>query len=131
MHLFTYTEYQRLLANGRETDQDHRPVAKFYIPGSGGMTWLITAIDPVNPRFAQGLEDLGHGFPQYGRIDLKDFVDIPMKYDLPFEKDDCFQSYFPVSVYIAAAQDLQYIVEDYGVLARYVRKKKGPYYRPL
>ena len=45
MNLLTKTQREQLLVNGRNRDQDHRPVVKFFDP-CGAATWLFTELDP-------------------------------------------------------------------------------------
>ena len=44
MILLTGTQRDRLLANGRQRDQDHIPVVKFFNPLGEGV-WLATELD--------------------------------------------------------------------------------------
>lgn len=44
MILLTDTQRDRLLANGRDRDQDHIPVVKFFNPFGAGV-WLATELD--------------------------------------------------------------------------------------
>lgn len=125
MALIAQTEYEQLLINGNEdnTGKDHRPVVKLFIPASGGMVWLLTEIDRFNPRYAYGLVDLGHGCPEYGRIDLKDIADMRGRFDLPVQRDDYFIACYPISVYAKAAAALEYVTEDNTILSRFVQNK--------
>ena len=45
MTLFTNAQFEQLLANGRNRDQDHPPVVKLFTPDAG-CTWLLSEIDP-------------------------------------------------------------------------------------
>ncbi len=54
MKLFTKTIEQKLLANGRNRDQDHAPVVKIFNP-MGSATWLINEMDSETPDLLHGL----------------------------------------------------------------------------
>ena len=60
MILLTDTQRDRLLANGRDRDQDHIPVVKFFNPFGAGV-WLATELDedpepcrPVSGQYPGG-----------------------------------------------------------------------------
>ena len=75
MKLFTRAIEEKLLANGRNRDQDHAPVVKIFNP-MGSATWLLSEIDPECPDLGFGLADLGMGCPELGSVsitDLKNF----------------------------------------------------------
>ena len=45
MKLLTARQRDRLIANGRQSDTNHVPVAKLYYPAVAG-TWLLIREDP-------------------------------------------------------------------------------------
>ena len=61
MILLTGTQRDRLLANGRQRDQDHIPVVKFFNPLGDGV-WLATELD--GDGVGVGRRDVGVGGPQ-------------------------------------------------------------------
>ena len=62
MILLTGAQRDRLLANGRQRDQDHIPVVKFFNPFGEGV-WLATELDE-DGDIMFGLADLG--YPELG-----------------------------------------------------------------
>ncbi len=92
------------------------------MPGTG-CTWLITEIDPEEPRLAFGLCDLGMGFPELGYIDLDELMSIRTKLGLGVDRDLCFKSEYPISVYANAARTSEMITEDDSILSKHADKK--------
>jgi hypothetical protein len=111
MNLFTKAQFEQLLANGRNRDQDHPPVVKLFTPDAN-CTWLISEIDPEEQEIAFGLCDLGQGFPELGCISLAELRSVRGKLGLPVERDLTFTAEYPMSVYAEAARKAEAITED-------------------
>lgn len=105
--LFTSTQRQRLLANGRRSatgkDIDPHPVVKLFLP-DGRATWLLTELDPTTPTRAFGLCDLGFGAPELGYVDLNELARLRGCQRLPVERDRHFVAGQPLSAYASAAR---------------------------
>ena len=111
MNLFTKAQFEQLLANGRNRDQDHPPVVKLFTPDAG-CTWLLSEIDPEEPDIAFGLCDLGLGFPELGCVSLTELRSVRGKLGLPVERDLSFTAKHPTSVYAEAARQAEGITES-------------------
>lgn len=120
----TIAQYEQLLQNGSPENRgkDHNPVVKLFYPGTG-CTWLLTEIDPEEPRLAFGLCDLGMGFPELGHVDLDEMDSVKIKGIWSIERDLYFQGKYPISVYASAARMNDQITEDDVILANHVPKK--------
>ena len=68
MILLTGAQQDRLLANGRQRDQDHIPVVKFFNPLGEGV-WLATELDEDGDVMF-GLADIG--CPELGSWSLEE-----------------------------------------------------------
>mgnify|MGYP001254181776 CR=1 FL=1 len=97
--LFTKTQLEQMLKNGRQTQEDHignhPPVVRLFMP-DGPATWLLSEIDPEEPDIAFGLCDLGLGFPEMGYVSLSEITSIRGSLGLPIERD----------LHFSATQDL-------------------------
>lgn len=118
MTLFTKEQYQKLLDNGmpQNRDQDHPPVAKLFLPGSGA-TWLLSELDPDNTTIAFGLCDLGLGFPELGTVFTKELEELTHPHlGISIERDLHFEGKYPLSIYAEAARMTGHITEDDATL---------------
>ena len=95
--IFTKQQYDQLLQNGANRDQDHAPVVKFFNAGGQG-DWLISEIDPNDPFIAFGLCDLG--YPELGDVDLRDFIAYNKSHIFWIERDLHFKGNKPMSHYV-------------------------------
>ena len=111
MNFITKEQFEQLLANGRNRDQDHFPVVKLFTPDAS-FTWLLSEIDPDEPDIAFGLCDLGFGFPELGNVSLSEIRSIRGKLGLPVERDMSFTAEHPMSVYAEAARQAEGITLD-------------------
>jgi hypothetical protein len=116
MKLFTKTQYEKLLVNGRESatnpNADHWPVVKLFTPNAGATwLWLLTEIDPEDTNRAYGLCDLGMGYAEFGSVWLPEIVALRGHLRLPVERDFSFEAQAPISAYIKASQAEGRIVE--------------------
>ncbi|HEY2034443.1 MAG TPA: DUF2958 domain-containing protein [Rhizomicrobium sp.] len=111
MNLYTEAQFEQLLTQGRNRDQDHPPVVKLFTPDAN-FTWLLSEIDPEEPDIAFGLCDLGQGFPELGCVSLAELRSIRGKMGLPVERDLSFVAEHPLSVYAEAARQAEGIIED-------------------
>ncbi|UCJ09110.1 DUF2958 domain-containing protein [Chitinophaga pendula] len=120
----TIAQHQQLWQNGspENREKDHVPVVKLFYPGTG-CTWLLTEIDPDEPRLAFGLCDLGMGFPELGYVDLNEMDSVKIKGIWSVERDLDFKGKYPISVYASAARVCDAITEDDTVLIQHVPKK--------
>ena len=119
MNLYTEAQFERLLAQGLNRDQDHRPVVKLFTPDAN-CTWLVSEIDPEEPEIAFGLCDLGLGFPELGCISLAELRSLRGNLGLPVERDFSFTAEHPMSVYAEAARQGEGITEDTSSLLQAV-----------
>lgn len=94
---------KKLTENGRNNDftgegGDDMPVVKlFHAYGRG--TWLITEYDPEDNTL-YGLCDLGMGFPEFGRVSLKELEDMRHQFGWQsIERDIHFQADKTISEY--------------------------------
>ena len=111
MNLFTQSQLEQLLDNGRNRDQDHLPVVKLFTPDAN-CTWLVSEIDPEEPDIAFGLCDLGFGFPELGNISIAELRSVRGTLGLPVERDLSFTARYPMSVYAEAARQSEGITAD-------------------
>jgi hypothetical protein len=119
MNLFTKSQFEKLLANGRNRDQDHIPVVKLFTPDAN-CTWLVSEIDPEEPDIAFGLCDLGFGFPELGNVSIAELRSVRGKLGLPVERDISFTAKYPMSVYAEAARQSEGITADSRALEQAV-----------
>ena len=111
MNLLTNTQREQLLVNGRNRDQDHRPVVKFFDP-CGAATWLFTELDPEDGDTLFGLSDIGFGTPELGYSSLAEIASIRLRFGLGIERDLYFKPRHSLSVYAEAARAAGRIVES-------------------
>lgn len=83
MILLTADHRARLLANGRNPDQDHVPVEKLFNPVGIG-TWLVTRMESDGDTLF-GLADLG--FPEYGSFSLSEIAALRLPFGMGIERD--------------------------------------------
>ena len=101
MILLTGTQRDRLLANGRQRDQDHIPVVKFFNPLGAGV-WLATELDE-DGDIMFGLADLG--YPELGSWSLSEMQSVRLPFGMGIERDLLFTGDFPISVWAEAARE--------------------------
>ena len=101
MILLTDTQRDRLLANGRDLDQDHIPVVKFFNPFGAGV-WLATELD-LDGDIMFGLADIG--YPELGSWSLNDLRSIRLPFGMGIERDLLFTGDFPISVWADVARE--------------------------
>ncbi|TFF37935.1 DUF2958 domain-containing protein [Mucilaginibacter psychrotolerans] len=116
MKLFTQTQYDQLIENGKDMGEykDHHPVVRLYITGTA-CTWLLTELCPDEPDIAFGLCDLGMGFPEIGYVSIQEITDAQGPFQR-LERDLYFNGEYPISVYAEAARDIGQITLDETVL---------------
>lgn len=119
MELFTKAQFEQLIANGRNRDQDHPPVVKLFTPDAQ-CTWLVSEIDPDENDLAFGLCDLGMGYPELGYIDLIEIRAARGQLGLRVERDFSFTGKYPMSIYAEAARQAEHIVENDSTLQQVV-----------
>ena len=101
MILLTGTQRAHLLANGRDRDQDHIPVVKFFNPFGAGV-WLATELDEGGDIMF-GLADLG--YPELGSWSLEELRSVRLPFGMRIERDLLFTGDFPLSVWAEAARE--------------------------
>lgn len=101
MILLTDMQRDRLLANGRQRDQDHIPVVKFFNPFGAGV-WLATELDE-DGDIMFGLADLGS--PELGSWSLEELSSVRLPFGMGIERDLLFTGDFPISVWAEAARE--------------------------
>lgn len=101
MILLTDTQRDRLLANGRQRDQDHIPVVKFFNPLGAGV-WLATELDE-NGDIMFGLADLGS--PELGSWSLEELSSVRLPFGMGIERDLLFTGDFPISLWAESARE--------------------------
>jgi len=108
--VLTAIQFEKLVSNHKNTNQDHKPVVKFF--GGASCTWLISELDPET-GIAFGLCDLGMGSPELGYVSLYEIMAIRFPpFGLPAERDLYFEGEHPMSVYANKAKENGYIVCD-------------------
>jgi hypothetical protein len=112
MILLTPELRERLLANGRERDTDHIPVAKFFNPLGEGV-WLAAELDEDGDTLF-GLADLGE--PELGSFSLAEMSAVRLPLGLGIERDVLFEGLCPISVWAEAARRTGSIREAERVL---------------
>ena len=82
MILLTSTQRDRLLENGRQREQDHIPVVKFFNPLGEGV-WLATELDEGGDIMF-GLADLGS--PELGSWSLSEMQSVRLPFGMGIER---------------------------------------------
>ena len=100
MILLTDELRARLLANGRQRDDDHIPVVKFFNPLGEGV-WLAAELDADGDTMF-GLADIG--CPELGSWSLREMEAVRLPLGLGIERDVLFTGDFPISVWAEAAR---------------------------
>jgi len=121
MILLTDTQRDRLLANGRDRDQDHIPVVKFFNPFGAGV-WLATELDE-DCDIMFGLADIG--YPELGSWSLNELRSIRLPFGMGIERDLLFTGDFPISVWAEAARAASSIRDAERLLYRSGRLPGG------
>ena len=121
MILLTDTQRDRLLANGRDRDQDHIPIVKFFNPFGAGV-WLATELDE-DGDIMFGLADIG--YPELGSWSLNELRYIRLPFGMGIERDLLFTGDFPISVWAEAARDAGSIRDAERLLYRSGRLSSG------
>ena len=107
MKLLTQSQREQLLANGRNRDRDHPPVAKFFNPTGIG-TWLFSELSEDGDTLF-GLADLGE--PELGYASLSEIASVRLRFGLGIERDLNFKPRHALTVYAEAARAAGRIVE--------------------
>lgn len=101
MILLTGNQRDRLLANGRDRDEDHIPVVKFFNPFGAGV-WLATELDDGGDIMF-GLADLG--YPELGSWSLEELRSVRLPFGMGIERDLRFTGDFSISVWAETARE--------------------------
>jgi hypothetical protein len=86
----------------RRREPDPAPVVKFFNP-LGAAIWLATEIDADGDTLF-GLADLGFGCPELGSFSLCEIAALRLPFGLGIERDLCFESAVPLSVWADTAR---------------------------
>ena len=84
------------------TEPDPAPVVKLFNP-VGAATWLATELDADGDTLF-GLADLGFGCPELGSFSLSEIEALRLPFGLAVERDHCFETALPLSVWADAAR---------------------------
>ena len=107
MELLTDTQREQLLANGRNPEQDHAPVANFFNPCGLG-TCLFSKLDSIgNTLFEHCQMDC----PELGNASLFEIAAVRLPGGLRIERDLHFTPRYSLRVYAEAARAADRIVE--------------------
>ncbi len=95
---------------------DPAPVVKFFNP-AGAATWLATELDTDDDTLF-GLADLGFGCPELGCFSLGEIERLRLPFGLTIERDLCFETAHPLSVWAQWARRAGSILRAERLLAR-------------
>ncbi|MBR9822019.1 MAG: DUF2958 domain-containing protein [Rhodobacteraceae bacterium] len=121
MIFLTDTQRDRLQANGRDRDQDHIPVVKFFNPFGAGV-WLATELDEDGDTMF-GLADIG--CPELGSWSFDEMCSIRLPFGMGIERDLLFTGDVPVSVWADTARQTGSIRDAERLLYRSGRLSSG------
>ena len=124
MELLTETQREQLLANGKNNEMDHMPVAKFFSP-LGAATWLVSELSEDGDTLFC-LADLGFGTPEMGYQSLHEIASVRLPLGLGIERDIHFQPAHPLTVYAKAARAAGRIVESGPELEAAASGRRSP-----
>lgn len=111
-----------LLINGAaEADTDHVPVVKFFNPVGAGR-WLVTEMHADGDTLF-GLADLGE--PELGSFSLAEIEAARLPFGLTIERDLCFATGLPLSVWSAATRRTGSIAAAETLLRVIARREGG------
>lgn len=96
--LLTQTQWNQLVKNGKNRDQDHVPVARFFATWSPA-NWTLSEIElhhdedgNLTDVIGFGLCDLGMGCPELGYVSLNELVETSRKsFRTQIERDQWFR----------------------------------------
>ena len=109
MELLTADLKRQLLQNNLFRDDDHIPVVKYFLPGTG-CTWLITELERDEDTLF-GLCDLGMGEPELGYVSLTELQSVRSRMGLSVERDLHWSGKARLSAYARAARASGRIVD--------------------
>ncbi|MDQ1158912.1 hypothetical protein QE385_003239 [Sphingomonas sp. SORGH_AS 950] len=110
-------------AEGRR-EPDAAPVVKFFNP-VGAATWLFSELDADGDALF-GLCDLGFGCPELGYASLFEIESLRLSWGLRIERDLCFESHTPMTVWADTARRLGSIRDAETVIAGIERANPIP-----
>ena len=114
MKLFTQTEYEQLIENGKPKNhgKDHYPVVKLFVTGA---TLVLTELRSEKPLMAYGLCTVGNE-SRMGHIDLDKITQLEARNGTQIKKADKFKAKSPVSVFLDSAKRRRSIWEIKDIL---------------
>lgn len=115
MPLLTPGLRERLLANGRLSGFDHRPVVKFFNPAGIG-TWLATELAEDGDT-CFGLAQITDE-PELGSFSLEELSALRLPFGLRIERDIFFVGQFPISAYAESARQAGSITAAVRILSK-------------
>ena len=122
MKPLTETQREQLLANGRNPEQDHAPVVKFFNPCGLG-TWLFSELDS-NGDTLFGLCQID--YPELGYASLAEIAAVRLPFGLRIERDLHFTAKHSLGVYAEAARAAGRIVEHGPELDAAAQRAEAP-----
>lgn len=120
MILLTPELEAQLLANGRDPDGDHIPVAKFFNPLGPGV-WLATHLDP-DGDILWGLADLDLDCVEFGTFSLTELTGLDVGLGLGIERDILFATRTRWSTWLKVADDAGSLRAAERIIARLERE---------
>ena len=104
MKLFTQTEYEQLIENGKPKihDKDHNPVGKLFVPGRGA-TFVLTVILSEKRLMTNILCTAGDEC-KLSNIDLDKVSELGARNKSQVKKANKFRAKSPVSVFLDSAK---------------------------
>lgn len=132
--IFTADILDKLRRNGEATraaqhagrdEPDHIPVVKVFNP-YGAATWILTEIAEDGDTLF-GLCDLGQQCPELGYVSRAEIEELRIRLggcQLPLERDEHFETEFPLSAWAEAANAAGQITGNVEALKRAEDKNK-------
>lgn len=103
---------------------DPVPLVKLFNP-IGAATWLATELDEDCDTLF-GLADVGFGCPELGSFSLSEIASVRLPLGLSIERDLCFETSIPLSVWTQWARRVGSIVQAETLLRRLARGDQLP-----
>ncbi len=106
--VLTKNQWSQLVKNGKNRDQDHSPVARFFATCSPA-TWILNEAELIYDDDGNlvdvscfGLCDLGMGHPELGYVSLTELIETSRKrFPLQIERDLHFNPHGkPISTFV-------------------------------
>jgi hypothetical protein len=115
---------RRAAASAGSTEPEPVPVLKLFNP-LGAATWLATELGEDDDTLF-GLADLGFGCPELGYFSLSEIRAVRLPYGLWIERDEPFETAFPLSVWAEWARRAGSILWAETILRRAAESGADP-----